>query len=43
MCDKGLPGVRAPKNGQTLLNSMIEQIFELQKENELLKEQIKRS
>ena len=41
MCDKGLAGVRALKDGQTMLESMTEQIFELQKEDELLKQQIK--
>lgn len=29
-CEKGLPGVIGPKMGQTLLDSMTEQIFELQ-------------
>lgn len=29
-CEKVLPGVRGPKTGQTLLDSMTEQIFELQ-------------
>ena len=38
--DKGLPGVRGPKQGQTMMESMTEQIFELQEENETLKEQI---
>lgn len=36
-CEKGLPGVRGPKMGQTLFDSMTEQIFELQAENQHLK------
>ena len=36
--DKGLPGVRGPKQGQTMMKSMEEQIFELQEENQVLKE-----
>lgn len=39
--DKGLPGVRGPKQGQTMMESMTEQIFELQEENQLLKRKIK--
>ncbi|MFT8497825.1 hypothetical protein [Leuconostoc pseudomesenteroides] len=37
-CEKGLPGVRGPKMGQTLLDSMTKQIFELQLENKLLRQ-----
>ena len=38
--DKGLPGIRGPKPGQTLMKSMEEQIFELQEENQVLKVKI---
>lgn len=38
--DKGLPGIRGPKSGQNMMKSMEEQIFELQEENQVLKEKI---